>query len=54
MTQGLTCPAEVTIDGTSCLVIDGQALVMSLGKPAGITNFGEMADAFVKLVMHVG
>jgi len=54
MTQGVTCPAEVTIDGTSCLVIDGQALVISLGKPAGITNFGELADAFVKLVMHVG
>jgi len=53
-TQGVTCPAEVTIDGTSCLVIDGQALVISLGKPAGITNFGELADAFVKLVMHVG
>lgn len=54
MTQDVTCPAEVTIDGTSCLVIDGQALVVSLGKPAGITNFGELADAFVKLVMHMG
>ena len=27
---------------------------MALGKPSGVTNFGEFGDAFVKLVTHAG
>lgn len=39
MTKDVTCPTEITLDGTSCLVIDGQALVVVLGKPSGVTHF---------------
>ena len=35
-------------------MIDGQALLVSLGKPDGISNFGEVADTFVTLVLHMG
>ena len=37
LTKDVTCPPEITLDGTSCLVIDGQALVVALGKPSGVT-----------------
>ena len=30
-----------------CDIIDGQALVQSLGKPTGAKTFGELADSFI-------
>lgn len=54
MTKDVTCPPEITLDRTSCLVIDGQALVVALGKPSGVSNFGELGDAFVLNVSHAG
>ena len=54
LTKYVACLPEMTLDGTSCLVIDGQTLVVALGKPSGVTNVGEFGDAFVKLVTHAG
>ena len=54
MTKDVICPPEITLNGTSCLVIDGQALIVSLGKPSSVTNFGELRDAFVKLISQIG
>ena len=44
-------PAKVTLDDSSCLLIDGQALVMALGKPPGIITFGEYANMFAGAVL---
>ena len=52
--QDVSTPEQVTLTGNTCLVIDGQALVMALGKPSGITTFGEYADAFVNSVFAMG
>lgn len=41
------CPPYITIGGIWCLVIDGKVLVVALGNPAGVANFGELADAFL-------
>ena len=34
----------------SCVIIDGQALVQAIGKPANARNFGQLADVFVRSV----
>ena len=34
----------------SCVIIDGQALIQAIGKPANARNFGQLADVFVKSV----
>ena len=33
-------------------VVDGQAAVVTLGKPAEVTNFGQLADAFVEHISN--
>ena len=48
LTHDISPSTQITLTGTTLLVIDGQALVMTLGKPHGITTFGEYADVFVK------
>ena len=52
--QDISTPDQVTLTGNTCLVIDGQALVMLHGKPSGITTFGEYADKFVSSVFSMG
>ena len=54
ITKDTICPPEITFNGKSCLVIDGQALLVSLGKPSGVTTFGELGDAFLKCVLEAG
>ena len=39
---------QVTLDGTSCLVVDGQARVVAIGKQRGSATFGDLADTFVE------
>ena len=31
--SNIDCPSDITLEGRSCLVIDGQARVVALGKP---------------------
>ena len=33
LTSDIKCPTQVTLEQTSCLVVDGQARVVALGKP---------------------
>lgn len=54
LTQNVKCPQSVTLQGESGLVIDGQALVMAIGKPDKATTFGGLADTFVKCVFQKG
>jgi len=39
-----------TTDNTTCVVIDGMALVQAIGKPAKAKTFGDLADIFTKNV----
>lgn len=52
LTSGIICPAEIAVEGNSSLIIDGQALVVALGKPQGAVTFGDLADTFVKSVLQ--
>ncbi len=54
LTTDITTPAAVLPIGSSGLVIDGQALVIALGKPADVTTFGEYSDMFDKCVLQMG
>ena len=54
LTKALVTPPSVILPGTTGLVIDGQALVMAIGKPHDVTTFGGYADMFVKSVMNMG
>ena len=51
ITRDVVCPAEVKVDQlSSCLIIDGQAVVVAIGKPVGAHTFGDIADVFVEHV----
>ncbi|KAG1649705.1 UPF0764 protein C16orf89 [Nymphon striatum] len=54
MTKDIVCPPQVVLDGSSCLVVDGQAAVVALGKPENVDNFGQFGDAFVKHISDAG
>lgn len=49
----INCPATLTLTGRSCLIIDGQALVMSIGKPENATTFGDIADTLVSAIENL-
>ncbi|CAG9818055.1 unnamed protein product [Phaedon cochleariae] len=52
--EGVECPNSINIDrNTSQLIIDGQALVNSIGKPATATTFGDLAATFIDGVVHL-
>ena len=54
LVEGLDCPPKIDLFGkSSCMVIDGQALVVSLGKPKDSVNFGDMSDAFLRAVLQI-
>ena len=42
------------VTGRSTLVIDGQALVMALGRPTECNTFDDLADRFLKAVLVCG
>lgn len=47
LTEKLECPVSLALEKvSSTLIIDGQALVMSLGKPPGLENFGDLAELY--------
>ena len=53
--EGIDCPDSINLDGTSsCLLIDGQALVCSLGKAKECKNFGDQADKFISSILYQG
>ena len=54
LTQQVPNPATVILDEPSCLLIDGQLLVMALGKPPGIRTFGDYANIFCQHCVQDG
>jgi hypothetical protein len=55
LTIDKACPDTIQIDLTaSCMVIDGMALVSTMGKPSEAQTFGDLADKFVELLLHIG
>ncbi len=55
LTEGIDCPETIELhDQSACLIIDGQALVVAIGKPINAENFGDLSDVFVKSVLQTG
>ena len=54
LTQQVQTPATVILDEPSCLLVDGQALVVALGKPPDIRTFGDYANIFASTVFKMG
>ena len=54
LTKDVLTPPTIALDGPSCLLSDGQALVMSLGKPRNINTFGDYAKTFAEAVYKMG
>ena len=50
LTQQVETSANVAVDEGSCLLIDGQAPLMALGKPPSIMTFGDFANIFTETV----
>ena len=49
------CPATIHLcDKSACLIIDGQARVVSIGKPSSAKTFGDLADVFTTSVLQSG
>ena len=48
------CPNSIDCEGTTCIIIDGQALVHSIGKPAEANTFGDLGETFADAVTHLG
>ena len=51
------CPSaieESSLGVDAMLIIDGQALVVAIGKPHGASTFGDLADVFIQNVLHSG
>ena len=54
LTTGMNCPEAIDIsDQSSTLIIDEQALVVTVGKPSGAVTFGDLADIFVRSVLQI-
>ena len=55
VTEDIDCPETIQLHATSSfLIIDGQALVVDLGKPNAAVTFGDLADTYVKTVLKAG
>ena len=54
ITSGINCPSEIELEGSSCLLIDGLALVSAIGRPSGAQTFGDFADSFQTTVIQAG
>jgi len=54
LSSGTERPRVTPIAGRSTLVVDGQALVMVLGRPSECNTFNDLRDKFVKAVLASG
>jgi len=53
-TEGIECPQVISPEEPACLVIDGQALVVALGKPENAVTFGDFANRYASAVVMAG
>ena len=51
LSGGMEYTRVTPVTGRSTLVIDGQALVMALGRPTECNTFDDLADRFLKAVL---
>ena len=54
LTKNIVCPATIMIPGDATIIIDGQALLVSLGKPQNATTFGDLAQIFIQSIYKSG
>ena len=54
LTKDLDTQSSVLLHGTAALMIDEQAVVMTLGTSQDVTTVGGYADVFVKSVLTMG
>lgn len=54
ITQGINCTESIELRETSCIIIDGQALVVTVGKPDSAATFGDLADVYTGAVLKLG
>lgn len=54
LTKDVLTQPTISLDGPSCLLIDGQALAMVLSKPPNIKTFDEYAKTFAAAVHKMG
>ena len=57
LTADVPCPFSLgaeELGDEATLIIDGQALVIAIGKPKGASTFGDLADAFIGSVLQSG
>ena len=55
LTEDVICPSTIELhESSSCLIVDGQALVVALGKPNIAVTFGDLADIYVRAVLKIG
>ena len=55
VTEDIDCPETIQLHATSSFrIIDGQALVVALGKPDAAVTCGDLADTYVKTVLKAG
>ncbi|KAJ8316884.1 hypothetical protein KUTeg_004788, partial [Tegillarca granosa] len=56
LTKDIECPSTVCVDreSLSCLILDGQARVLSIGNPTHVKTFRDFDDVFVKSVCQSG
>ena len=49
--SGINCPESIA-EGSSCLIIYGNALIIAIGKAQETKTFGDLAVVFMGVVMH--
>lgn len=57
LTADIPCPNHLgatDLQDESMLIVDGQALVIAIGKPQEAKTFGDLADIFVEIVLQSG
>ena len=54
LSSGTARPRVTPIAGKSTLIVNGQALVMALGRPSNCNTFDDLGDKFVKAVLACG
>ena len=52
--EGINCPASIKSEGNSCLLIDAQAQVKKIGKPAEDKTFGDLGTILLTSVINLG
>ena len=54
LTTNIPCPEKIDVHESASLIIDGQALVAAIGKPAEAITFGDPADCFIRCILQMG